>query len=66
MTDERRSAARLRKALDRLRSNNVNRVADVIVSAGKGKFTKATACVWLINSEEGQALMKHLAEKETA
>jgi hypothetical protein len=66
MADERRSAARLRRTLDRLRSTNVNRVADVIVSAGKGQFTKASATVWLLTSTEGQELMQHLSEKETA
>jgi hypothetical protein len=66
MTDERRSAARLRKTLERLRSTNVNRVADVIVGVSKGKFTKATACVWLLNSPDGQELMEALGKKESA
>jgi hypothetical protein len=64
MTDDRRSAARLRKTLDRLRSTNVDRVADVIVSAGKGQFTRASATVWLHDSEDGRALMESLKRKD--
>jgi hypothetical protein len=62
----RRDAASFRKKLDRLHSTDVDRVADVIVSVGKGQFTNAAATAWLLDSPDGQALMKHLSEKENA
>jgi hypothetical protein len=64
MTYERRSAARLRKTLDALRSTDVDRVAQVIVSAGKGKFTKATGRVWLIDPPDGQEFLDSLRRKD--
>jgi hypothetical protein len=66
MTQDRRTAARFRQKLASLVTSDINRVADVIVGVGKGQFTKSEAVDWLCRSEDGQALMKHLTEKERA
>jgi hypothetical protein len=64
MTYERRAAARLRKKLARLRSTNVDQVAQVIVSAGKGQLTRAAATVWLLDSPDGQEFIESLKRKD--
>jgi hypothetical protein len=61
----RRDAYRARQKLSHLHTDDIERVADVIVGVGKGAFTKQTALNWLQNSPEGQSLMASLSKKET-